>query len=394
MLRRDLRALFDELPDPRMERTRRHRLTDIVVLVLIGTICGREGWDDIAWHAEEWEEELRTILELPGGIPSADTLRRVMGALDPRAFGKMFIAWTQAMCESTCGKLVSIDGKTVRGSFRGATGEGALHLVNAWVSENQMVLGQYATDVKSNELTAIPELLALLELRGATVSIDAIGCQRGIARQIVDKGADYLFGLKSNQPTLHAEVLGAFDAATCTALKRDAASYCETADKGHGRNEVRRVFVQREVSWLTRSEQWPQLRALILVESERTVRGATSVERRAYISSLDAPAGVLAERVRGHWHVENRLHWVLDVVFGEDRSRVTRKNGAENLGIVRKIAMNLLRASPTPDKRGRPASTPRKRMHANARFKHLLAVLVAGGAAEALSPRRRSRPGG
>jgi predicted transposase YbfD/YdcC len=306
----------------------------------------------------------------------------------------MFIAWTQAMCESTSGKLVSIDGKTVRGSFRGATGEGALHLVNAWVSENQMVLGQYATDVKSNEITAIPELLALLDLRGATVSIDAIGCQRGIAQQIVEKGADYLFGLKSNQPTLHAEVLAAFDEATCASLKGDAASYCETVDKGHGRNEVRRVWVQHEVAWLTRSEAWPKLRSLILVESERTRRGETSVERRAYISSVDAPASVLAERVRGHWHIENRLHWVLDVVFGEDRSRITRKNGAENLGIVRKIAMNLLRASPTPDKRGRPASNPRKRGRAAARFEHLLTVLAAGGTAEALTPRSRSRRGG
>ena len=289
---------------PHSERTRRHRLTDIVLLVLIGTICGREGWDELVWYGEDWEDELGTILELPSGIPSADTLRRVMGALDPRAFGKMFIAWTQAMCESTSGKLVSIDGKTVRGSFRGATGEGALHLVNAWVSENQMVLGQYATDVKSNEITAIPELLALLDLRGATVSIDAIGCQRGIAQQIVEKGADYLFGLKSNQPTLHAEVLAAFDEATCASLKGDAASYCETVDKGHGRNEVRRVWVQHEVAWLTRSEAWPKLRSLILVESERTRRGETSVERRAYISSVDAPASVLAERVRGHWHIE------------------------------------------------------------------------------------------
>jgi predicted transposase YbfD/YdcC len=364
---------FSTLPRPRVQRTRRHRLTDIVLLVLIGTICGCEGWDGIVWYAQEWEAELRTILELPGGIPSADTLRRVMGALDPRAFGKLFIAWTQAMCETTAGKLVAIDGKTVRGSFRGETGEGALHLVNAWVSENQMVLGQYATDVKSNELTAIPELLALLDLQGATVSIDAMGCQKGIAKQIVEKGADYIFGLKSNQPTLHKEVLDAFDAATCAALRRDGGSYCETVDKGHGRNEVRRVYVQREVGWLTRSDRWPKLSSLILVESERTRRGETSVERRAYISSLSVRADVLAARVRGHWHVENRLHWVLDVVFGEDRSRISRKNGAENLGIVRKIAMNLLRNAPT--RTGRAASTPMKRISANARFEKLLRVL-------------------
>lgn len=179
--------------------------------------------------------------------------------------------------------------------------------MNAWVSENAMVLGQYATDVKSNEITAIPELLNLLELRGATVSIDAMGCQKGIAKQIVAKGADYLFGLKGNQPTLHEEVKTSFDAATCSALSKEPSSYCEMADKGHGRNELRRVYVQREVSWLVQSEAWPKLSALILVESERTRRGEKSIERRAYITSSTASAQVLAEQVRGHWHVENRL---------------------------------------------------------------------------------------
>jgi predicted transposase YbfD/YdcC len=389
MLRRDLRELFAELPDPRMQRTRRHRLTDILVMVLLGTILGCEGWDDIVWWAEDCESELRTILELPSGVPSADTLRRVMSALDPKAFGKAFIAWAQALCESTAGKLVSIDGKTVRGSFAGASGEGALHLVNAWVSENAMVLGQYATDVKSNEITAIPELLELLELRGATVSIDAMGCQKGIAKQIVEKGADYIFGLKGNQPTLHEEVKTSFDAAMLIALRKQAQNYCEMADKGHGRNELRRVYVQRDVSWLTRSENWPKLNALILVESERTRRGETSVERRAYITSSTAPATVLAAQVRGHWHVENRLHWTLDVVYGEDRARISRKNGAENVSIVRKIAMNLLRNAPTRD--GKPWSAPRKRRKANTRFEYLLQVLAAGGTKDALEPRRRAR---
>lgn len=389
MLRRDLRELFAELPDPRVQRTRRHRLTDILLLVLMGTILGCEGWDGIVLWAEEWEPELRTILTLPSGIPSADTIRRVMSALDAREFGKVFISWTQALCESMAGKLVSIDGKTVRGSFEGASGEGALHLVNAWVSENAMVLGQYATDVKSNEITAIPELLKLLDLRGSTVSIDAMGCQKGIAKQIVEKDADYIFGLKGNQPTLHEEVKTSFDAATCTALRKEPENYCETADKGHGRNELRRVYVQRDVSWLMHSENWPKLSALILVESERTRRGQTSVERRAYISSSRASAHVLAEQVRGHWHVENRLHWTLDVVYGEDRARISRKNGAENMSIVRKIAMNLLRSAPTRD--GKPKSAPMKRIRANARFANLLQVLSAGGTKDALEPRRRAR---
>jgi predicted transposase YbfD/YdcC len=243
------------------------------------------------------------------------------------------------------------------------------------VTEHKVVLGQYATDVKSNEITAIPELLKLLDVRGAVVTIDAIGCQKGIAKQIVEKGADYLFGLKGNQPTLHEEVVSSFDAATSAALRSEPRSFFESVDKGHGRLEVRRTFVLREVSWLMGSSAWPGLRSMVLVESERTIRGETSLERRAYISSLDAPAERFGLLVRRHWHVENKLHWVLDVTFGEDRGRVGRKNGAENLAILRKLAVTLFSRAP---KRGRVQSLAMKKRRASWSFPRAMEVLCAG----------------
>lgn len=387
MVRTDLRALFDEIPDPRVQRTRRHRLTDVLSLVLLGTVVGCRGWDAIEEYCEAHEEELREILALPGGIPSADTLRRVMGAVDPTALGRVLTAWTDALCETFAGKQIAIDGKSIRGTMEAANGESALHVVNAWVCEHSLVLGQYATDVKSNEITAIPKLLELLSLRGSTVTIDAMGCQKGIAQAIVDKGADYIFGLKLNQPSLHAEVLGAFDESALARLSREPANYVEGADKGHGRNEFRRVWVERDVRWLAQSAEWPQLRSLILVESERTRRGETTRERRAYISSSAEPAVALAAKVRGHWHVENKLHWVLDVTFGEDHARISRRYGAESMSVMRKLALNLLSRAPAAVE-GKVASKRQRSMHASWRFGYLLNVLTG---AEVIPPRKRTR---
>lgn len=366
---------FDALPDPRVQRTRRHKLSDILLIVLVGAICDCRGWDEMQAFIEHGPPELRALFELPHGVPCADTIRRVIGALNPIAFRDAFLAWARALCKSTAGKLVSIDGKTIRGAFAGPDGSGALHLVNAWVSENAMVLGQYATDVKSNEITAIPELIKLLDLRGAVVSIDAMGCQKNIAGTIREQDADYMFGLKGNHPTLYRDVLDSFDDATCAKLAESSQTFHAAADKGHGRNEYRRVWVQHDIDWLYRAEQWPGLKSLVLVESERTVRGRTSRERRAYISSLDAPAERMATLVRGHWHVENKLHWVLDVTFGEDRTKIAKKNGAENLALVRKIALNMLQNAPA---RGNRSSIAAKKKMANWRFDYLLTVLGSG----------------
>lgn len=387
MARTDLRVLFDEIADPRVQRTRRHRLTDVLVLVLLGTVVGCPGWDAIERFAFERERELREILDLPGGIPSADTLRRVMAAVEPAALGRALTLWTDALCETFAGKQIAIDGKSIRATMEAANGTSALHVVNAWVCEHQMVLGQYATDVKSNEITAIPKLLELLSLRGATVTLDAMGCQKGIAKAITEKGADYIFGLKGNQPSLHAEVLATFDPGRLAQLSQDRRSYVETADKGHGRNEVRRVWVERDVGWLAGSDKWPGLRSLILVESERTRRGITSCERRAYISSSNEDAEALSWKVRGHWHVENRLHWVLDVTFGEDHARISRKQGAESMAVMRKLALNLLTRAPAALE-GAEESKKQKAMSASWRFSYLLSVLTG---AEVEPPRKKSR---
>lgn len=365
---------FDDLPDPRVERTRRHKLSDILVIMLLAAICDCQGWDATHELIKHGPPEVRALLELPNGVPSADTLRRVMAALDPVAFRSAFMAWAQALCRSTEGKLVSIDGKTVRGAFADGSA-GSLHLINAWVTENAIVLGQYATDVKSNEITAIPALLELLDIKGAVVSIDAMGCQKNIAKTVREQGADYLLGLKGNHPTLHREVLDAFDDETCDNLAKSANTFHDEADKGHGRIEYRKVWVQHDVDWLSQSDQWSDLKTLVLVESQRTLQGKTSTERRAYISSLDASAERMLSLVRGHWHVENKLHWVLDVTFGEDRARIAKKNGAENLALVRKIALNMLHNAPVLTKR---TSIIAKKQLAIWRPEYLLTVLGSG----------------
>lgn len=365
-------AIFSTLSDPRVERTRRHKLVDIVTLVLLGVLGGCKAWDELHDYAADWEDELRTILELPNGIPSADTLRRVLGALDREAFRNAFIVWARRLCTKLSGEQVAIDGKTVRGAL--SEGLGSLHLVNAWATESGLVLGQLATDAKSNEITAIPELIKQLDLRGTVVSTDAMGCQKAIAKEIREAKADYLFGLKGNQPTLHEEVLTAFDETTCAKLRSSAEGFHESCDKGHGRLETRRVYVQHEVAWLTRSEAWMDLKTLVLVESERTLKGETSIERRAYISSADGGAERFANLVRNHWHVENKLHWRLDMAFGEDHVRIGKKNGAENMALLRKIALNML----SRVKHKKDASLVRKMRLASRSFPFLLRVLAAG----------------
>jgi predicted transposase YbfD/YdcC len=337
---------FDDLPEPRVQRTRRHTLSDIVLMVLIGAMVDCPGWDAIHRFIRFGSPELQALFEFRRGVPSADTLRRVMRALDPAAFRNAFIGWAQSMCVSTEGKLVAIDGKTVRGAKGSTDDNHALHLVNAWVSENAMTLGQLATSTKSNEITAIPQLLKLLDLRGAVVTIDAMGCQKEIAEVVREKGADYLFGLKGNHPTLQAEVRCAFDEQTCTELAQSSETFHEAADKGHGRNELRRTWVLRDLTWLSRAGDWRDLKTLVLVEAHRTRKDVTSVERRVYISSLDASAERMSALVRGHWNIENRLHWILDVTFGEDRARVRDRNAAENLSLFRKAALNLLQRAP------------------------------------------------
>jgi predicted transposase YbfD/YdcC len=366
---------FEDVPEPRVERTRLHSLSDIILMVLVGAICDCRGWDDIVDMMDDGPVELLDMFEFKHGIPSADTLRRVMGALNPTEFEKSFIAWAMALSQTSEGKLIAIDGKTVRGALRAGEETRALHLVNAWMDDNSLALGQFATSLKSNEITAIPELLRLISLRGAVVTADAMGCQKEIAALVRERGADYVFGLKGNQPTLQAEVLNAFDDQTRSELEQSAETYHEESDKGHGRLELRRTWVLRDLTWISHQQDWLGLNSLVLVESHRTINGRTSVERRTYISSLDASAQVLGSAVRRHWGIENKLHWVLDVTFGEDAARISNRNAAQNLALIRKISLNLLKTAPDHRK---PRSIAAKKRLASRRVDYLVQVLSSG----------------
>lgn len=340
-------AHFESLKDPRVERTRRHKLMDIVVISVMAVICYADGWSDIHDFGKARQAWLREFLELPNGIPCDDTFRRVFAALDPEQFQACFLSWVRSLVGGTDGKLVAIDGKTVRHSFAREEGKGALHLVSAWVAENQAVLGQLATDSKSNEITAIPQLLELLDLRGATVTIDAMGCQKAIAEKIIDAGGNYILGLKENHPTLHQEVEQFFEAAQAETFRDTRCDQDETVDGGHGRIELRRVFASDDIDWLADKPYWKELRSVVMVESERSVGDKTSFERRYYLSSLAPDAALLGERIRGHWGIENQLHWVLDMAFDEDRSRIRRGHGPDNFALLRKIALILLKREKT-----------------------------------------------
>jgi predicted transposase YbfD/YdcC len=339
---------FANVPDPRVRARSDHRLLDIIAISILAILCGADGWDEIAGFGRCKATWLGTFLELPSGIPSADTFRRVLSALDPGAFRVAFVAWMQALVGSTEGKLVAIDGKTARRSFDRANAKSPLHLVSAWVRDNQLTLGQVATEEKSNEITAIPVLLGMLELRGAIVTIDAMGAQKEIARAIVAKEADYLLALKGNQGNLHAQVAEFFREAGAESFDAVRHTFHETHDEAHGRREVRRVWSSTDLSTIPDAKKWPSLKSITLVQREREVDGKVELERHYYISSRSrAGARWLSERIRGHWSIENQCHWVLDVAFREDESRIRTDHGPENFGLLRKIALNLLKQEKT-----------------------------------------------
>lgn len=339
-----LRAL-DEVKDPRMDRTKRHHLGDILALAICAVISGADGWTQIALFGKSKIEWFKTFLALPNGIPSHDTFGRVFAMLDPMAFEECFMKWVTALATASQGRLVAIDGKTLRRSLDTANGKAAIHMVSAWCEANHMVLGQVATDAKSNEITAIPRLLKLLDIDGAVVTIDAAGCQKKIAQQIVDQGGHYILQLKGNQGTLHAETVQLFDQCLRDDCLGIAYTTASTTNGGHGRIEQRRIWATGEVAWFAERSKWKNLRSLIRVEAQRTVDGETSKEYRYYISDLRAndPAKLL-EYIRGHWGIENRLHWSLDVSFREDERRIRQGHAAENFSRLSRIALNLLKA--------------------------------------------------
>ena len=347
---------FASLTDPRIDRAQEHRLLDIITIVLCAVLCGADDWVAIETFGRAKEAWLRGFLELPGGIPSHDTCGRVFARLNPTEFRACFVAWVQAVTgvamagEAVTAGVVAVDGKTLRRSHDREQGKAALHLVSAWASASGLVLGQVATDQKSNEITAIPALLRLLALEGCTVTIDALGCQTTIAAQIIAQDADYVLALKDNHPSLHERVLLAFrDARTGRTIAPTELDQARTLDKGHGRIERRHCWALGGPEYLTYLDPtgaWPGLQSVALIESERRSGDQVSRETRTYLSSLAPNARALERAIRAHWGIENKLHWVLDIAFREDDSRFRSGDGPENLAIVRHIAINLLRREP------------------------------------------------
>jgi predicted transposase YbfD/YdcC len=359
-----LARCFADLPDPRVDRTKKHALVDVLVIALCAVIAGADTWEEVEAFGRAKRDWLARFLALPSGIPSHDTFYRVFVALDPHAFGECFGRWMAAACAATGLKHIAVDGKAVRGTPK-ATASGCLHLVSAWAAANHLTLGQEAVAEGSNEITAIPELLQVLDLAGALVTIDAAGCQVDIARQIRAQGGDYLLAVKDNQPTLHAAVRAAFEAA----LDRDYAG-CDThatRERGHGREDERYVAVVTAPAGLP--AEWPDVAAVVEVTRQRTVGGRTSCESHYYVASAVASAAEFGRSIRDHWQIENGLHWVLDVAFREDERQTRAGHAGENLARLRRVATSLLK---TVNAKG---SIKAKRLRAGWDDDFLLAVL-------------------
>ena len=335
---------FRTLPDPRVVGRTRHLLIDIVVIGICAVIGDCDDWSDIAQFAQKREAWLRRFLKLPGGIPAHDTLERVFAALDSRAFERCCLAWFRAAADLLGIGQIAIDGKTMRGSASAKLGP--LHVVSAWATQANLTLGQVAVDKKSNEITAIPKLLELLDLHGALVTIDAMGCQKEIAKKIVDGGGDYLLAVKGNQEHLLADVQAIVEKALNGELDKGVVAEYTTREDGHGRHEERSYVVVHDVESLRDREAWPKASTVGMCCCERTVAGKVSSEVHYFIGSRRMGARKHAQALRNHWKIENNLHWQLDVSFGEDNSRIQDRRGAENFGLLRKMALSLLKRNP------------------------------------------------
>jgi len=370
-------AHFASLEDPRIERTKLHQLLDILVIAICAVICGADDWVEVELFGNAKLTWLRTFLELPNGIPSHDTFGRVFGRLNPEQFQHCFLAWIQAVGEVSQGQVIAIDGKVLRGSCERVLGKAGIAMVSAWATANHLVLGQVKVDDKSNEITAIPKLLQMLEIAGCIVTIDAMGCQQEIAEAIVALDADYVLAVKENQGHLYEDVKGLFEAAQEVNFKDVPHDYCKTTDKGHGRLEVRQCWTIAEaalVDYLRNRAGWRHLRTIVKVSAERRVNGETSREDRYFIASLDGDARRLLRAVRSHWGIENSLHWVLDIAFDEDHQRVRKDNGPANFAVLRHIALNLLKQEKTVR-----AGIKAKRLKAGWDEPYLLKILFSQG---------------
>ncbi len=365
---------FDDLDDPGVERTRRHNLVDIIAIAICATICGADSWVHIELFGRSKLEWFQTFLELPGGIPSHDTLGDVFARLDPVQLQNCFVSWTQAIAELLPGEVVAIDGKTARRSYDGAGNKGAIHMVSAWATQNALTLGQVKTEEKSNEITAIPQLLEMLDLHGCIVTIDAMGCQREIAEKITEGGANYVLAVKENQGQRYEGIRDRFEGAEELGFDGVPYDYTQTLDKGHGRVERRECWVITEadcLDYINPQGQWPQPKAAVRVVGHRQTGAGGISQPRYYSSSRAAPAEQQLAAVRSHWSIENSPHWTLDVTFREDQCRVRKDHGPQNLATLRQIGHNLLKNEHTPK-----VGIQGKRLNAGWDEDYLLRVLL------------------
>jgi len=344
---------FKDLLDPRVERTKAHELIDILIIAICTLLCAGESFNDMEDFGKAKQDWFKTFLALRNGIPSHDTFNRVFAALDPQAFLDCFLRWTQSLRTAVAQEIVALDGKALRRALNGD--RSVKYVVSAWAEDNGLVLGQLKVADKSNEITALPELLRALELSGCIVTVDAMGTQKKIAQEIIEADADYVLALKGNHQTVHEEVKSFLDAAVAEreakpvkpSVAAATLAVWETVEKDHGRIETRRYYQSAELDWFADRQKWEGLQTVGMVEAIREVGGQRTIERRYYLSSLPLGVAALARAVRGHWGVENKLHWVLDVQMREDQSRARAGYAAENLATLRRLALNLLKREKT-----------------------------------------------
>jgi predicted transposase YbfD/YdcC len=355
-----LLAHFGDLSDPRINRTKDHDLIDVLVIAICTLLCGGETFNDMEDFGRAKRDWFATFLSLRNGIPSHDTFNRVLAALDPKGFLDCFLRWTQSVRQAIPQEIVALDGKALRRALN--KDQSIQYVVSAWAENNGLVLGQWKVADKSNEITAVPQLLRVLELSGCIVTVDAMGCQKKIAKEVVEADADYVLALKGNQETVHDEVKTFLDETLAEkqatrlpgaklSLAAATLAAVETVEKDHGRLETRRYYQSTRLEWFADLEKWEGLQSVGLVEAIREIGGKRTVERRYYLSSLPLDVQLFARAVRGHWGVENKVHWMMDVCFREDQSRARAGYAAENLATLRRLALNLLKREKTK-KRG------------------------------------------
>lgn len=364
---------FGELQDPRTGNAKAHIFLEILIIAICAVICGADGWSDIELFGKNKKDWLKTFLRLPKGIPSHDTFGRIFAKIRPEEFQRRFIEWVQAIEKLTAGQVIAVDGKKLRRSHDQQTGKEAIYMVSAWATENQLVLGQTKVADKSNEITAIPELLQLLDITGCIVTIDAIGTQTKIAETIVTGGGDYLLAVKENQGHLFEDIQCLFQVDVAHGIDKAQHSYAQTVNKGHGRLEIRECWATEKKEYLAlvrKHQNWKGLRSVVRIVSQRNFGEKVETQTRYFISSLPADAKTILKVKRSHWKIENQLHWVLDIAFREDESRVRKDHSSENLAVLRHVALNLLKQEKTA-KGGIHA----KRLQAGWNNDYLLAIL-------------------